>query len=370
MRRLLEIIAADQETILQKDKSILALQNTIKEKDAFIKAESEGISKQEMEKMFEQSILEKNKEISELKMQLDLSVEEEATKILKLNNEVERQMDLVGEKVCEIEDLKRKMEGQNQLFSTHEALKTKCEELMKIIMKQNSEMEKIKNDVAIQDAIVNRNETLQKEVLILKIGIQKKEIDLKNLNELLAAKDETIYQIKTIKEVSSKEEAEYKERVSTVIEEYEEEMKNLMHKVIKEQEINEQSENEIIQLRIELDYLRKEAEYKYSEMTNDETVELLNMKDEEIEELKSEITREQQVVAHVQMVQEKEIIEKEKAIEILTHQLNLKQKESECLRKLKSKVLSFFAHLCRPVIRIVTKVQLFSAFWFTYLLMT
>merc|ERR1712096_572880 len=107
---------------LQKDKSILALQNTIKEKDAFIKAESEGISKQEMEKMFEQSILEKNKEISELKMQLDLSVEEEATKILKLNNEVERQMDLVGEKVCEIEDLKRKMEGQNQLFSTHEAL--------------------------------------------------------------------------------------------------------------------------------------------------------------------------------------------------------------------------------------------------------
>ena len=39
----------------------------------------------------------------------------------------------------------------------------------------------------------------------------------------------------------------------------EEEMSNLMQKIVKEQEINEQSENEIIQLRIELDNVRKET---------------------------------------------------------------------------------------------------------------
>ena len=58
---------------------------------------------------------------------------------------------------------------------------------------------------------------------------------------------------------SDKEHGEFREKVATVVEEYEEEMSNLMQKIIKEQEINEQSENEIIQLRIELDNLRRET---------------------------------------------------------------------------------------------------------------
>ena len=51
----------------------------------------------------------------------------------------------------------------------------------------------------------------------------------------------------------------YREKVANVVEEYEEEMSNLMQKIIKEQEINEQSENEIIQLRIELDNIRRQT---------------------------------------------------------------------------------------------------------------
>merc|ERR1712214_267131 len=108
-------------------------------------------------------------------------------------------------------------------------------------MKQHTDMEKLKNDVAIQDAIVNRNETQQKEV------------DLQNYKELLGAKEKTIASIKKLHVDSDKEHGEFREKVATVVEEYEEEMSNLMQKIIKEQEINEQSENEIIQLRIELD---------------------------------------------------------------------------------------------------------------------
>merc|ERR1712241_480148 len=169
--------------------------------------------------------------------------------------------------------------------------------------------EKLKNDVAIQDAIVNRNETLQKEVLIMKVGVQQKDVELQNFKELLASKDKTIAQIKKLHIDSDKEHGVFREKVASVVEEYEEEMSNLMTKIIKEQEINEQSENEIIQLRIELDNLRREAGH-YGDMTQDEHIELLQLKD---------------------------ILEKERAITFLNKQLTIKQKENDCLRKLKVK---------------------------------
>merc|ERR1711902_276690 len=183
------------------------------------------------------------------------------------------------------------------------------------IMKQNTDMEKLKNDVAIQDAIVNRNETLQKEVLIAKVSTQQKEVDLQNYKELLGAKEKTIASIKKLHVDSDKEHGEFREKMGSVVEEYEEEMSNLMQKIIKEQEINEQSENEIIQLRIELDNLRRETGH-YGDMSKDEYIELLQMKDEEIDGMKNEILKEQQVNSHVHMV---------------------KQKEIDCLRKLNKK---------------------------------
>merc|ERR1712156_904967 len=114
------------------------------------------------------------------------------------------------------------------------------------------------------------------------------------------------------------------------------EMSNLMQKIIKEQEINEQSENEIIQLRIELDNLRRETGH-YGDMSKDEHIELLQMKDNELDGMKNEILKEQQVNSHVHMVQEKELIDKDRAITFLNKQLGVKQKEIDCLRKLNKK---------------------------------
>ena len=51
-------------------------------------------------------------------------------------------------------------------------------------------------------------------------------------------------------------------------------------------------------------------------MTKDEQIELLQLKDEEIDGMKNELLREQQVNSHVHMIQEKEILEKERAITI------------------------------------------------------
>ena len=79
----------------------------------------------------------------------------------------------------------------------------------------------------------------------------------------------------------------------------------------------------------------------YGEMSQDEQIELLHIKDEEIDGIKNHLMKEQEVNSHVQMVQEKEILDKERAITFLNKQLNIKQKEVDCLRKLNKKVRIF-----------------------------
>ena len=77
-------------------------------------------------------------------------------------------------------------------------------------------------------------------------------------------------------------------------------------------------------------------------MSKDEQIELLQMKDEEIDSMKTVLMKEQQVNSHVAMVQEKEILDKERAITFLNKQLSIKQKENDCLRKLNKKVSTIF----------------------------
>ena len=278
------------------------LQNVINEKEEFIKVEMSGVSKKDLEKEFNETIEKKNMEIEAVKAEMKVALEDLEAKIHRIEKEMDRNKETLILKDGEIDDLNEKLLVHTRQTQTHEALKVKCEELMKIIMKQNTDMEKLKNDVAIQDAIVNRNETLQKEVLIMKVGVQQKDVELQNFKELLASKDKTIAQIKKLHVDSDKEHGVFREKVASVVEEYEEEMSNLMTKIIKEQEINEQSENEIIQLRIELDNLRRESGH-YGDMTQDEHIELLQMKDEELDGLKTEIMKEQQVNSHIQMIQ-------------------------------------------------------------------
>jgi len=339
IRKLLEIIAENQEIILKKDKTIIMLQNVIKEKEEQVRQELGGVTKADMEKQFNEAIRQKNIEIENLKMEMKAALEDLDAKTHKIEKEIDRNKETLLLKEAEIQELNAKLNEQSKQMTTHGALKVKCEELMKIIMKQNTDMEKLKNDVAIQEAVVNRNETLQKEILIMKVATQQKEVELQNYKELLGAKEKTIASIKKLHVDSDKEHGEFREKVATVVEEYEEEMSNLMQKIIKEQEINEQSENEIIQLRIELDNLRRETGH-YGDMSKDEHIELLQIKDEEIGSMKTELLKEQQVNSHVHMVQEKEILDKERAITFLNKQLNIKQKENDCLRKLNKKSVS------------------------------
>merc|ERR1712079_643415 len=277
------------------------------EKEEYVKNELGGLTKAEMEKQFNDAIRDKNAEIETMKNEMKAALEDLDSKTHKIEKEIDRNRDIILLKDAEIDELNAKLNEQTKHVATHDALKVKCEELMKIIMKQNTDMEKLKNDVAIQDAIVNRNETLQKEVLIAKVSTQQKEVDLQNYKELLGAKEKTIASIKKLHVDSDKE-----------------------------QEINEQSENEIIQLRIELDNLRRETGH-YGDMSKDEHIELLQMKDEEIDGMKNEILKEQQVNSHVHVVQEKEILDKDRAITFLNKQLTIKQKEVDCLRKLNKK---------------------------------
>jgi len=339
IRKLLEIIAENQEIILKKDKTIIMLQNVIKEKEDYVKNELGGATKAEMEKQFNDAISQKNIEIETMKNEMKEALEDLSAKTHKIEKEIDRNKESMLLKDADIEELNAKLNEQSKHLTTHAALKVKCEELMKIIMKQNADMEKLKNDVAIQEAIVNRNETLQKEILIMKVSSQHKTVELQNYKELLGAKEKTIASIKKLHVDSDKEHSDFREKVANVVEEYEEEMSNLMQKIIKEQEINEQSENEIIQLRIELDNLRREAGH-YGEMSQDEQIELLHIKDEEIDGIKNHLMKEQEVNSHVQMVQEKEILDKERAITFLNKQLNIKQKEVDCLRKLNKKANS------------------------------
>merc|ERR1712218_62084 len=326
----------EDETLKEAEDEIRKLLEIIDEKEEFIKVEMSGLSKKDLEKEFNEKIEKKNLEIESVKAEMKVALEDLEANIHRIEKEMERNKETLILKDGEIDDLNEKLLVHTRQTQTHEALKVKCEELMKIIMKQNTDMEKLKNDVAIQDAIVNRNETLQKEVLIAKVSTQQKEVDLQNYKELLGAKEKTIASIKKLHVDSDKEHGEFREKVATVVEEYEEETSNLMQKIIKEQEINEQSENEIIQLRIELDDVRKETGY-YGDMSKDEHIELLQMKDNELDGMKNEILKEQQVNSHVHMVQEKEILDKDRAITFLNKQLTIKQKEVDCLRKLNKK---------------------------------
>merc|ERR1712037_1007499 len=93
----------------------------------------------------------------------------------------------------------------------------------------------------------------------------------------------------------------------------------LQQKVIDEQEASKQIEDELIKMKIEFDNA-KDAKAKTptkESMGDDETAKILRQKDHDIASLRRAIQQEQEIVAHVQLTQEKEIIEKEREIAVL-----------------------------------------------------
>merc|ERR1719234_2248279 len=193
-------------------------------------------------------------------------------------------------------------------------------------------IEKIKLDVRAQEKTESKNETLQKEILVMKVQDQQKDLDVKCLQELVDSKDETlrenaalleeneseITRLKIEVETSKASEAQAAEN-SDVAEEKEKIIAQLQQKVCDEQEASKQIEDELIKLKIEFDNMKdsKARTPTKDSLNDDETGKILRQKDHDIASLRRAIQQEQEIVAHVQLTQEKEIIEKEREIAVL-----------------------------------------------------
>ena len=358
---------------------MISLQKALRAKDEFLRKESADVSdtKHDIEKMFQQTLEEKNEEINEIEKEMQAIIDEKESEIFELRVALEEKKQNSGEADEEmekdldgIEEANREME---LLIAANEALKTKMEDLMRIVEKKNEELdelkelmkkekeqkladieliqqeltknldaresalqekiEKIKLDVRAQEKTESKNETLQKEILVMKVQDQQKDLDVKCLQELVDSKDETlrenaalleeneseITRLKIEVETSKASEAQAAEN-SDVAEEKEKIIAQLQQKVCDEQEASKQIEDELIKLKIEFDNMKdsKKARTPTKDSLNDdETGKILRQKDHDIASLRRAIQQEQEIVAHVQLTQEKEIIEKEREIAVL-----------------------------------------------------
>jgi len=294
---------------------------------------------------------EKNSEISKVKNELKVVADKLKSEIFNSKVDLEENKNRTEKKNMEIIDIEFR---HTEVMESHEALKLKVEELMNIIDAKNIEIEELQNNDKSQSMVFTRNEILQKEMLVLKVSLQQKDLDIKSLNELLVRKagiitqndsaiEQYVEEVNLLKKSSNGENEKIEARQQPLAsEENEKIIKNLQQKIVNEQEINKQSEDEIINLKIELDNIKQESIIIASqEKANpkEDQIKLLKSKDEEIDKLKKEIAQEQQIIAHVQVTQEREIIEKEKKIFILNKILtqerqvfNEKEKDKECMQ--------------------------------------
>jgi len=374
MKRLLNIISEDQETILQKEKQVISLQKALRAKDEFLRKESADVSetKHDIEKMFQQTLEEKNEEINELEKEMQAIIDEKESEIFELRVALEEKKQNSEEANKDTEGIEEANRQMELLLAANEALKTKMEDLMRIVEKKNDELEelkeltkkekeknladieliqqeltknldaresalqekieKIKLDVRTQEQTEAKNEALQKEILVMKVQDQQKDLDVKCLQELVDAKDETLRENAALLEENESEITRLKIEVETskaaeaqaaenldVVEEKEKIIAQLQQKVIDEQEASKQIEDELIKLKIEFDNLKdcKAKTPTKESLNDDETAKILRQKDHDIASLRRAIQQEQEIVAHVQLTQEKEIIEKEREIAVL-----------------------------------------------------
>ena len=353
---------------------VISLQKALRAKDEFLRKESADVSdtKHDIEKMFQQTLQDKNDEINEIEKEMQAVIDEKESEIFELRVALEEKKQNSSEEKTNVEEIEEANRQMELLIAANEALKTKMEDLMRIVEKKNEELEevkdmlskekeqkiadieliqqeltknldaretqlqekieKIKQDVRTQEQTEAKNEALQKEILVMKVQDQQKDLDVKCLQELVDNKDETlrenaalieeheseITRLKIEVETSKAAEAQAAEN-SEVAAEKEKIIGQLQQKVIDEQEASKQIEDELIKLKIEYDNLKdsKAKTPTREALTDDETAKILRQKDHDIASLRRAIQQEQEIVAHVQLTQEKEIIEKEREIAVL-----------------------------------------------------
>jgi hypothetical protein len=364
---------------------VISLQKALRAKDDFLRKESEEVSdtKHDIEQMFQQTLEEKNEEINEVEKEMQTIIDQKESEIFELRVALEEKK-LDTKESEDREDIAEANREMELLIAANEALKSKMEELMIIVEKKNAEVdelkkeqklavemiqkeltknldareaslqeniEKIKQDVRAQEQIESKNESLQKEILVMKVQNQQKDMDIKCLQEMADSKDETLRENTTALDQYESEVNRLKIEVETskaceaeavqssdLVTEKDQTINVLQQKIIDEQEANKQIEEELIKLKIEFDNA-KQSRPKSRQMNEEEMVKILKQKDHEIAGLRRAIQQEQDIVAHVQLTQEKEIIEKEREIAVLNAILSQERqiildRESEVARLL------------------------------------
>jgi len=314
-----ETIETDKDIIACKDELILSLQHSLEEREEWLDLKTKNW--QENEEILKAVIDTRNIDVERIRGEK----EEMDSEIQFLNRALEEQIELN----------KTKDSDEQRIREEVHVLKSKMEKLVKTIEDKNLEIENIRMNEENNTATTSlQNEKLQKEILVLNVSLQQKDLDVKHLNEVIESKDRNINE-NTIEAT----------QIHSLIVEKDKLINSLKEKTMDAENslIIRNSEN--IKLKEEIEKFKQNNLNNYESeniMSDDSRIKLIHIKDEEIAKLKKDIVKEKQIISHVQLTQEKDIIEKDKQISLLSSLLSqerevILEKEKEIERLFISK---------------------------------
>ena len=318
MKHLMDVIVQDQANIKSKENQIHELQDILDKK--------------------EKTATDIHDILEEKDLEIEKFVDKKEFELFNARLQLEEYKRCIADQQLEIEGLENMLEHQTELAKTHDILRIKMSDLMNIIDKQNVQIASLNEKEAVQESLSKRHETLQKEFHVLKVTLQQKDLDIKSLNSLIESKEEALQQKDEMLSIQLSNNSEGKQESKALEQELQlkqETIKSLECRIVKEQKNNEDTEAELIKLRIELDNLQ---------MSRPDIPVSSEEKSEEIENIMIEIRKEREVVAHVQMIQEKEILEKEKEISFLRQALDNQQNQYRPRSRVVNKQVNFTDH--------------------------
>ena len=302
MKHLMDVIVQDQDIIKSKEKQIHELQDNLDKK--------------------EKTATDIHDILEEKDLEIEKFVDKKEFELFNARLKLEEYNQCIADQQHEIEGLENMLEHQTELTKTHDILRNKMSDLMNIIDKQNVQIASLNEKEAVQESLSKRHETLQKEFHVLKVTLQQKDLDIKSLNSLIESKEEALQQKDEMLSIQLSNISSEGKKESKALEEElqlkQETIKSLEGRIVKEQKNNEDTEAELIKLKIEFDNLQ---------MNRSDLPVSSEEKSAEIENIMIEIRKEREVVAHIQMIQEKEIIEMEKEISFLRQALDNRQNQ-------------------------------------------
>ena len=312
MKHLMDVIAQDQEIIKSKEKQLHELQDSLDKK--------------------EKTATDIHDILEEKDIEMEKFVDKKEFELFNARLQLEEYKRCIADQQLEIEGLENMLGHQTELAKTHDILRSKMSDLMNIIDKQNVQIASLNEKEAFQESVSQRYETLQKEFHVMKVTLHQKDLDIKSLNSLLESKEESLQEKDELLSKLLSNNSEEKQELKSLKEELQlkqETIESLEGRLVKEQKNNEDTEAELIKLKINFDDLQRSVKPDVPVSPEE--------KSSEIENIMIEIKKEREVVAHIQMIQEKEIIEKEKEIAFLREALENNQKDTRPRSRIQNK---------------------------------